>query len=230
MRSNPHSQLPALHRWVIPSAIVLASCAAFVGSGCECGRASDDERERERERYGAREGAGGEETIEDASHGPAVRLREPSDELAAPSRFEPVDPALAAGSTRARGWASLDDVRRGARARMSLGNWLCRLWTHYGPPPEVQRDGFVYAFRDRESGDVITAYSAGSGPALGGVLLDAERNPLPGAEARVAASVDAFAAMIDATEPRPCELELDTDFGRVRVGVRDGAWFEEELE
>jgi hypothetical protein len=148
-----------------------------------------------------------------------------------PERFERVDPALGAGSTRARGWASLADLRAGGgAARMAVGNWLCRLWTHYGAPGDLQRDGFVYAFRDRENGRVITAYSAGSGPALGGRLLDDEGRPLPDAEEQVAASVEAFVALMDATEPRECELELDTDLGRIRVGVRNGEWFEDELE
>ncbi|MDQ3034283.1 MAG: hypothetical protein M3Y87_17885 [Myxococcota bacterium] len=209
--------------------------------GCECGRSSETiERSPVRERED--ESAGGH-VAEDGSRGAALRLREAGDGVPEPSRFEPVDPALAAGSVRARGWASMDDLRRGAAARMSLGNWLCRIWTHYGEPPQVQRDGFVYAFRDRETGDVITAYSAGSGPAMGALFgeddLGGDGVPSATAQQRLTGSVDAFVALIDATEPRACELELDGDFGRIRVGVRggvpareDGAreWFEEEIQ
>jgi hypothetical protein len=146
------------------------------------------------------------------------------------SRFERVDPEEAAGHVRARGWARLEDLQAGRPDRMSLGNWLCRIWTHYGPPSEVQEDGFVYAFRDRETGDVITAYSAGSGPALGGRILDEDGLLMPGAQARVAQSVDAFVSLMDATVPRDCELEIDTPYGRTRIGVRHGEWFEEDLD
>jgi hypothetical protein len=158
-----------------------------------------------------------------------VALRQPGPEVPPPSRFVRVDIAEAAGHVRARGWARIEDLRAGRPDRMSLGNWLCRIWTHYGPPSEVQEDGFVYAFRDTASGDVITAYSAGSGPALGGRILDGEGRPIPGAQERVSASVDAFAALIDATVPRDCALEIDTPYGRTRIGVRDGEWFEEDV-
>lgn len=206
---------------------VLALLAlSFLLSGCECGGDRDEGREAAR----TGDGAGGDEA-EDPARGRAVPMGPPGADAPSPERFELVSPEHAAGSTRARGWASLEDLRSGrGAARMSLGNWLCRLWTHYGPPPEVQRDGFVYVLRDRETDGIITAYSAGSGPAMGGRLLDDQGAPIEGAEARVAASVNAFAAMIDATEPRECELELDTDLGRIRVGVRNGEWFEDELE
>lgn len=113
---------------------------------------------------------------------------------------------------------------------MALGNWLCRIWTHYGAPPQVQRDGFVYAFRDTETDEIITAYSAGSGPAMGGVILGADGFPVEGAQQRVAGSVNAFVTMIDATAPSDCELDVETDWGDTRIGVRGGEWFEESLQ
>ncbi|UJR86435.1 hypothetical protein [Sandaracinus amylolyticus] len=207
-------------------ATFLIGILVFV-SGCECGR----DEEEDRDRASRAESAGGH-ALEDPARGVAERMGEGGGDVPPPSRFELVDPALGRSTTRARGWASLEDLRAGrGAARMSLGNWLCRLWTHYGPPPEVQRDGFVYVLRDRDTGHVLSAYSAGSGPAVGAQLIDEQGAPLASdAQERVAASVNAFVAMIDATEPQPCELELETDLGRIRVGVRDGEWFEDELE
>jgi hypothetical protein len=89
----------------------------------------------------------------------------------------------------------------------------------------VRRDGFVYAFRDRETGDVISAYSGESGPALGGAAGGSDEEL-----SRIASSVDAFAALMDATEPAACQLEFETDYGRARVGVRAGEWFEESVD
>ncbi len=195
-------------------------------SGCEC--ESDGSRAARSDPPGSGS-AGGDET-EDSSHGPAVALREPGPEVPLPSRFELVETASARRSVRARAWGSLDDLRTGNPGRMSLGNWLCRIWTHYGPPQEVLRDGFVYAFRDTVTGDIITAYSAGSGPAMGGVVLDEQGLPIEGAQARVSGSVNAFIALIDATTPNECELEVATDYGNTRIGVRDGEWFEDSLE
>lgn len=196
-------------------------------AGCECDHEpTEPAAPAARDDQGAT--AGGDAT--DSSHGPAIALREPGPDVPPPSRFEVLEPSAAIGATRARGWASVADLRSGTTARLSLGNWLCRIWTHYGPPREVQRDGFVYAFRDRETGDVISAYSAGSGPALGGVILGEDGLPIAGAQQRVAGSVDAFVALVDATVPAPCELELPGDQGDLRVGVRDGEWFEESIE
>lgn len=192
--------------------------------GCECDRAEPPAPER------AQVGTVGGDEAEDTSHGPAIAMRAPGPDVPPASRFEPIEPELARRATRARGWATIADLRSGATARLALGNWLCRVWTHYGAPTRIQDDGFVYAFRDRETGDVISAYSAGSGPAMGGIVIGEDGLPVAGAQQRVSASVDAFVALMDATVPAPCELELPGDQGAIRVGVRDGEWFEESIE
>ncbi|MCC7116771.1 MAG: hypothetical protein IT520_20540, partial [Burkholderiales bacterium] len=89
----------------------------------------------------------------------------------------------------------------------------------------VMSEAFLYVFRDRESGAVFTAYSAGAGPGYGaggsrfrGKLVDG-----PGVDgAAIAKAVDSFDALLEATKPQDCELELGTDAGRMRVGVRNG--------
>lgn len=207
--------------------VLLATIAL---AGCECDRPEPSERPRATAADPAATGTAGGDATEDTSHGPAVALRGPGPDVPSADRFEPVDPELARRATRARGWATIADLRSGAPARLSLGNWLCRVWTHYGAPGAVQNDGFVYAFRDRETGDVISAYSAGSGPAMGGIVIGEDGLPLAGAQQRVTASVDAFVALMDATVPAPCELELPGDHGAIRVGVRDGEWFEDSIE
>lgn len=206
---------------LIPSAMAIA----VLLTGCECSEEPAGRSDLGR----AVLSAGGDQT-EDGSHGPAIVLRTPGEAVPEPARFEPIAPALATGSTRARGWASLDDLQSGASERLSLGNWLCRIWAHYGPPPEVQDGGFAYAFRDRETGEVITAYSASSGPAMGGMLLGQNGVPVEDAQQRITASVNAFVSLIDSTAPPDCELELQSDYGPIRVGVRDGEWFEHDLE
>jgi hypothetical protein len=68
---------------------------------------------------------------------------------------------------------------------------------------------------------VLTAFSDAGGPALGGVLRDDQR---PIDLERMTAIVDRFAALMDATVPGPCQLELEG--GARIVGVADGEWFE----
>jgi hypothetical protein len=177
-------------------------------AGCECGAPPSEPAPRAATR-------GGEV---DADHGPAVRLVEGID-LAGVSDFEVAPVALAARAERARSWSGRGALREDESARHSIGNWLCRLETHFGPPAETTATGFRYVLRERATGYVITAYADGGGPALGGVLRDDAR---PIDLEQMSAIVDRFASLMDATVPSPCRLTLGTR----TVGVESGEWFE----
>lgn len=211
-----------LHR----ALLLIASVGALaLSEGCECDSPPDSAPRR----GDSDETRGGEE---DPARGSAERMlpREAQD-VPEPSRFEPVDPALAERAVRGRGWAGVGALRGGGGgARLSVGNWLCRLQTHYGPPGALPPGGFLYAFRDGETRDIITAYADETGPALGGVIHGEDGLPMFGAQARVTTSIEAFVRLMEATEPRDCDLTLETQLGRIRVGVQSGEWFEEELE
>lgn len=216
------SRRRALHRAAL---LVASACALAASQGCECESAGEPSERRS----GPDETRGGEE---DPARGGAERMlpREAVD-VPEPARFEVVDPALAEHAVRARGWAGVGALRGGGGgARLSVGNWLCRIQTHYGPPGALPPGGFFYAFRDTETRDIISAYSDETGPALGGVIHGDDGLPMFGAQARVTTSIEAFVRLMEATEPRDCDLTLETQLGRIRVGVQSGEWFEEELE
>jgi hypothetical protein len=154
-----------------------------------------------------------------ADHGPAVQLD--AADLAGISDFELAPLPAADRAERARSWSG-----RGAllgspeiAARRSAGNWLCRLHTHFGAPPEITESGFRYILRERATGYVLTAFVDAGGPALGGVLRDDQR---PIDLEQMTAIVDRFASLMDATVPAPCSLDL----GARTIGVEDGEWFE----
>lgn len=138
---------------------------------------------------------------------------------AAPSaeRFELVAVELGREMARARSWAGAGRLRGETEGRSDVGNWLCRLVALYGPPPGVTDDGFRYVLRDGESERVLVAYADAGGPAMGAVITAPEGYRL-GDEDRTAAAVDAFVALVDATRPADCTLEL----GGRTVGMRGG--------
>lgn len=97
------------------------------------------------------------------------------------------------------------------------GAFLGRLWALFGPPDAIGDEGFTYVIQDTDSGLVFTAYSGASGPAYGGLPRDREA---------LAPVLDAFDALIDATNPVDCRLEVENEFGRYVLGVVNGQPFE----
>lgn len=85
-----------------------------------------------------------------------------------PSHFEHAEISEIYGSSQIR-----NRVVLGRKA--FIGDFVSRIWAHYGPPNDVGFEGFTYAFRDTETGLFFTAYSAGSGPAYGGFPGDKEK-------------------------------------------------------
>lgn len=190
-----------------PHPVVAALVAALATGGCTCGGEPRDRPRRDRGAAAEGEAAGGDEglypPVGDAAHAPS---RE---------RFEPIDVELGREMARARSWAGATRLRGDAEGRDDAGNWLCRLTALYGPPPGVTDTGFRYVFRDRESERVLVAYTDERGPAMGAVITAPEGYRL-GDEDRTAAAVDAFVALVDATRPADCSLEV----GGRTIGMR----------
>ena len=176
---------------------------ALLLAGCTCaGEAPSEPR-----RHGEPGTEGGDEG----------RLEPFGDPATAPpaSRFVPVEMALGAEAARGRSWAGAGSLRADPGDRADAGNFLCRLWALYGPPPGLPDDGFRYVLRDTKLGYVLVAYLDARGPSLGAVITDEEGHRI-GDEDRIARSVDDLVARIDATRPIDCELTL----GARRIGVR----------
>ncbi len=126
-----------------------------------------------------------------------------------PLRFERVASSEAAGTGRIRNRINLQKTD-------DFGDFLSRLWALFGSPNEIVYEGFDYTFRDKETGVIFTAYSAGSGPAYGGFSEDG---------ATLDAILDLFEELIQNTKPADCEIEFETDFGIYRTGAKDGIPF-----
>lgn len=175
-------------------------------SGCSCG---PDDAEPTPARTTSEPTVGGDEGLLDPVLDPA----------AAPpaSRFAPVPVERGREAARGRSWAGSALLRDGARGRGSSGNFLCRLWALYGPPPALPEDGFRYVVHDEELDYVLVAYVDDRGPALGAVITNEEGHRI-GDEDRIARSVDALATLIDATRPIDCELSVAGH----AIGVRGG--------
>ncbi len=131
-----------------------------------------------------------------------------------PSRFGRVASSEAVGTGRARNRINVQPTN-------DSGDFLSRLWALYGPPDEVGYEGFSYTFRDKETGVVFTAYSAGSGPAYGGFSKDASK---------LDSVLDLFEELLQSTKPADCEIEFETDFGIYRTGAKDGIPFGKIVE
>ena len=71
--------------------------------------------------------------------------------------------------------------------------------------------------QDTHSGLLFTAYSGPSGPAYGGQ---------PDKHEALARILDAFDSLIDATRPVDCQIEVENEFGRYKIGVIHGQPFE----
>jgi hypothetical protein len=97
-------------------------------------------------------------------------------------------------------------------------DFLARLWALFGEPDPAD-GGFSYAIRDRETGLEFEAYSGASGPSYG-----ADHRPAYGPV------LDAFDALLDATEPAECELRVGVEAeyggGFARLGCKNGKLFD----
>ncbi len=101
-----------------------------------------------------------------------------------------------------------------------IGDFLSRLWALFGPPDDIQPEGYTYVLRDRETGLTFSAYCAGSGPAYGGSQEEA---------AALEPVLDAFDALLQHTAPADCEIEFETDFGVYKTGANNGIPFGETI-
>jgi len=116
----------------------------------------------------------------------------------------------------------------------NAGEFLSKIWAHYGPPISIDFEGFTYCFKDTKNDKNFCAYCGPSGPAFSGHYRDfAKGTGFTANEAekqKLEDSVRAFETLLHATQPTDCEIEFDTDFGPYRVGAKDGFPFQEEIK
>lgn len=129
-------------------------------------------------------------------------------------RFERIEAEILGGKIRNR-CQSIECVNS---PKDMPGDFLSRLWTLFGVPNSISDGVFSYYICDRETGLEFTAYSGASGPAYGGYPNDAEDlRPV----------LEIFDDLIDKTPLTDCRIELETEFGTYRTGVKNGEVFEQ---
>lgn len=122
------------------------------------------------------------------------------------NRFQRVDDNLSRGT-------SVLMNREIKNPNTMIGDFLSRIWKIYGEPKNVSYEGFGYTFKDKKTGLIFTAYSAGSGPAFGG-KHDEKEKLLP--------IIKEFDKMLDSIIPADCEIEFETDYGMMKSGAKNG--------
>ena len=174
-------------------------------------------------------GAAGMDDAQQARFHEALRMpQHPGGGPIDPKRFVRAPDAMVAGTSQLRGRYDPTDRDLAHAQRMIPGDMLGRIWALYGPPPK-QNDLFAYVFRDTTNGVIFSAYSAGSGPAYGAVLME-NGVPVPDdARQKAEASVGAFDQLLDETKPVDCEWQFQGDEGPYRSGVKNGVPFAEDL-
>ncbi len=149
----------------------------------------------------------------------------------APDRFEKLQSESCYTTEKLRNWPK-DWPEKISPNR--TGEFLSKIWAHFGTPNEVNFEGFSYCFRDRDLNILFSAYCASTGPAFGGTYR--QYDPAQGfivsddLFAKLNASLEAFELLLENTVPADCEIQFETDFGIYRAGARNGIPFEEPVK
>ncbi len=96
---------------------------------------------------------------------------------------------------------------------MSVGDFVCRLWTAFGPPDRTA-GGFSYAFLDHATGAVVTASGA---PPMFGATGGADKG---------LAAIRALDAIVERTKPRDCRIQYSDNGDVITSGVKGGLAFD----
>ena len=126
------------------------------------------------------------------------------------SSFTRADPKLSKGTSK-----------RKQSKFSNVGDFLSRIWSIYGPPDSINYEGFNYTFIHAPSKLTLTVYSAGSGPAYGGMRKDHEL---------LLKVIEEFEQQLDESIPVDCQIEFDTDHGLVQAGYKSSKPFERLVE
>ena len=99
--------------------------------------------------------------------------------------------------------------------------FLSQIWGIFGKPHAITYEGFIYQLRQKSTGIVFLAYSGASGPAYSFSQKDFDI-------AKVV--LDEFEKLLGTQEPVDCEITIENDFGKYRIGYRNGKRVEEKIE
>ncbi|MHC1682111.1 MAG: hypothetical protein AB6733_04095 [Clostridiaceae bacterium] len=131
------------------------------------------------------------------------------------SRFKRISSEKAAGTSILFGRFDLQEKEE-INNDGYLGEFLSKMWTLFGEA-ELCYEGFIYAFQDIETEVIFTAGLGGFGPSYGGFPEDAEK---------VKPVLETFEKLLKNVVPMDCEVEIETDFGPLLIGAKNGIPFD----
>lgn len=103
----------------------------------------------------------------------------------------------------------------------AMGDFLSKLWGHFGKPQCILFEGYIYTLRDKKSGLYFEASFGASGPGYYGEKKNIEKlKPV----------IESFEKFIDESENFDCEIEIDTDFGIYLCGAKNGIPYDKEKQ
>jgi hypothetical protein len=102
---------------------------------------------------------------------------------------------------------------------ISSGDFLSRLWFYFGTPDDIGYEGFTYCIKHKKSNLVFLACCTGSGPTYTG---DVSRKK------EFYEILKSFEDYLQNAKPADCEIEIETDFGHLKIGAKNGTPFDIE--
>jgi hypothetical protein len=94
-----------------------------------------------------------------------------------------------------------------------MGDFLSRLWSNFGETKDYGYDGFTYVIEHIPTGIVFRAYTGMAGPSFGGFDND---------EKKLKEVLDKFQLLLKESNYVDCELIFHTDYGKMKVGCKNG--------
>ena len=94
-----------------------------------------------------------------------------------------------------------------------MGDFLSRLWSNFGETEDYGYDGFTYVIEHIPTRIVFKAYTGMAGPSFGGFDKD---------EKKLKEVLDKFQLLLKESNYVDCELIFHTDYGKMKVGCKNG--------
>ncbi len=101
------------------------------------------------------------------------------------------------------------------------GDFLSRMYTHFGKPESVMFEGFNYLIRHKQTDIVFLAFFGASGPAYAAKKNDIEK---------IKPRISELENILDNSKNADCEEEIETDFGLFLCGAKDGIPYDKQKQ
>ncbi|MDW9379950.1 hypothetical protein [Chryseobacterium sp. JV558] len=101
------------------------------------------------------------------------------------------------------------------------GDFLSRMYTHFGKPESIMFEGFNYLIRDKQTDIVFLAFFGASGPGYA-----AKKNNIE----KIKPRISELELILDNSKNADCEEEIETDFGIFLCGAKDGIPYDKQKQ